>query len=437
MVRVGRHDARCRRSSPARATPRSCSAGSATSARWRPASGPTSSPCPATRRRHQGDGEPVVRDEERRDLQDAAGSDGQRCAPCHCWTSARYTIPLPAGHRFPIAKYALLRDAACSSGLVPPERLHEPERATVDDCCSFTRARTCSGHRPARCAMPSSGASGCRGRRRSSSARSARCGGTCEAAEAALEHGVAMNLAGGTHHAFPDHGEGFCVFNDVAVAIRSAAARRRASAARRSSTSTCTRATARTRSSPATRPCSRSACTAPRTIPSTRCPARSTSSSTDGTGDDAYLDAARRTPAARARARRARPRGLPRGRRPARGRPPGPAAPDVRGPGASRRDGAGRCREVGIPVAVTIAGGYGRDVRDSVRGPREHRARRGAVRVGPILATHLQTSSRAVADTRHSTLTTATVAPDRVELATQAVWVPGPAVPKCRVSASV
>jgi len=45
-------------------------------------------------------------------------------------------------------------------------------------------------------------------------------GGTLAAASCALEHGVAMNLGGGTHHAFPDHGEGFCVFNDVAVAIR-------------------------------------------------------------------------------------------------------------------------------------------------------------------------------------------------------------------------
>jgi len=45
-------------------------------------------------------------------------------------------------------------------------------------------------------------------------------GGTTAAARHALSHGVAMNLAGGTHHSFADHGEGFCVFNDVAVAIR-------------------------------------------------------------------------------------------------------------------------------------------------------------------------------------------------------------------------
>jgi len=45
-------------------------------------------------------------------------------------------------------------------------------------------------------------------------------GGTVAAARHALTHGIAMNLAGGTHHAFPGHGEGFCVFNDVAVAVR-------------------------------------------------------------------------------------------------------------------------------------------------------------------------------------------------------------------------
>ena len=46
-------------------------------------------------------------------------------------------------------------------------------------------------------------------------------GATLEAARFALTNGLAMNLAGGTHHAFASHGEGFCVFNDVAVAVRS------------------------------------------------------------------------------------------------------------------------------------------------------------------------------------------------------------------------
>jgi acetoin utilization deacetylase AcuC-like enzyme len=46
------------------------------------------------------------------------------------------------------------------------------------------------------------------------------CSGTINAARHALKNGVASNLAGGTHHAFPDRGEGFCVLNDIAVAIR-------------------------------------------------------------------------------------------------------------------------------------------------------------------------------------------------------------------------
>jgi acetoin utilization deacetylase AcuC-like enzyme len=45
-------------------------------------------------------------------------------------------------------------------------------------------------------------------------------GGTIQACRAALEDSVSANLAGGTHHAYPDHGEGFCVFNDIAVAAR-------------------------------------------------------------------------------------------------------------------------------------------------------------------------------------------------------------------------
>ena len=138
----------------------------------------------------------------------------------HCWTSARYTIPLPAGHRFPIEKYALLRDAVVASGLVSPSTLHEPDRASVDALLLVHTRRyvdavvagTLSDAEQRRIGLPWS---------EFLVERSFRAvGGTCEAARAALDRGVTMNLAGGTHHAFPDHGEGFCVFNDVAVAIR-------------------------------------------------------------------------------------------------------------------------------------------------------------------------------------------------------------------------
>ena len=138
----------------------------------------------------------------------------------HAWSSARYVIPLPSGHRFPIEKYARLRDRVVGEGLIPPDRLHEPARARPDDVrLVHTREYveriergTIGADELRRIGFPWSPAL---------VERSFRAvGGTCEAAAAAVDAGIAVNLAGGTHHAFPDHGEGFCVFNDVAVAIR-------------------------------------------------------------------------------------------------------------------------------------------------------------------------------------------------------------------------
>ncbi len=141
--------------------------------------------------------------------------------PLHAWSSARYVIPLPEGHRFPIEKYALVRDRVIADAIVAPERLHEPARASMDDLRLVHSDRYLSSivegslqdEEQRRIGFPWSEAL---------VERSFRAvGGTCEAAERALRDGTAVNLAGGTHHAFPDHGEGFCVFNDVAVAIRS------------------------------------------------------------------------------------------------------------------------------------------------------------------------------------------------------------------------
>ncbi|HVZ77365.1 MAG TPA: histone deacetylase [Gemmatimonadaceae bacterium] len=140
--------------------------------------------------------------------------------PLHAWSSARYTFPLPEGHRFPIEKYARLRDRVLHEGIVRPECMHEPARVSRDDLLRVHTAdyvdRFTNGAMTAaeirRLGFPWSEALVERSYRA--------VGGTCEAARAALVHGVAMNLAGGTHHAFADHGEGFCVFNDVAIAIR-------------------------------------------------------------------------------------------------------------------------------------------------------------------------------------------------------------------------
>ena len=140
--------------------------------------------------------------------------------PLHAWSSAKYTFPLPADHRFPIAKYALLRERVLAEGIVAPEHLHDPGRVAHDDLLlvhtddyvtRFTNGQL-TRDEERRLGFPWSEALVERSYRAA--------GGTVEAARHALVAGIAMNLAGGTHHAFPSHGEGFCVFNDVAIAVR-------------------------------------------------------------------------------------------------------------------------------------------------------------------------------------------------------------------------
>lgn len=140
--------------------------------------------------------------------------------PMLFWSSAAYAIPLPPGHRFPMAKYALLRDGIIAEGIASATDVMEPQSARRDELLLVhTRDyvdRFSEGGLDAmeirRLGFPWSPQLVERSRRS--------VGGTIAAARAACDAGVAMNLAGGTHHAFADHGEGFCAFNDVAVAIR-------------------------------------------------------------------------------------------------------------------------------------------------------------------------------------------------------------------------
>jgi acetoin utilization deacetylase AcuC-like enzyme len=136
------------------------------------------------------------------------------------FSSDRYELPLPAGHRFPIVKYRLLREAVESSGLVAPEGVRESPRAADGDLLLI--------HSPTYVDELQAGSLSARAQRRlgfplspelvERSRRSV--GGTVAACRAALTDGIGVNLAGGTHHAFRDRGEGFCVFNDAAVAAR-------------------------------------------------------------------------------------------------------------------------------------------------------------------------------------------------------------------------
>lgn len=133
--------------------------------------------------------------------------------------SDNYTVPLPEGHRFPMAKYRLLREKLLEEGILKPGELFEPELPGRD---VITLA-----HSPVYYDAYSAGTVDPKIIRRIGLPWSkelfyrslASVGGAIGAAYSALECGIGGNLAGGTHHAFRDYGEGFCVFNDFAVVI--------------------------------------------------------------------------------------------------------------------------------------------------------------------------------------------------------------------------
>ena len=131
-----------------------------------------------------------------------------------------YVLPLPEGHPFPMGKYARLHALLLERGVLSPADLMQPDEAAREDLARVHDERyldTLFGPGPTpteqrRIGVPWSP----RLLRRSRLAVQ----GTIDAARAALAQGIAGNLAGGTHHAFAGHGEGFCLLNDVAVAIR-------------------------------------------------------------------------------------------------------------------------------------------------------------------------------------------------------------------------
>ncbi len=134
--------------------------------------------------------------------------------------SPYYYADIGENHVFPIKKFELVRDKLLKEGTLQASEIVEPQPAEIKDVLLVHTedyiTRLCSGTLTAkeirRLGLPWSESLV----RRSFLA----CSGTISAARHALETGVASNLAGGTHHAFPDRGEGFCVLNDVAVAIR-------------------------------------------------------------------------------------------------------------------------------------------------------------------------------------------------------------------------
>jgi acetoin utilization deacetylase AcuC-like enzyme len=131
------------------------------------------------------------------------------------WTHDRWRFPLPEGHRFPIDKYSLLRERAEAEGVEVREAEPVPWAwlEAVHDPALLDRIRTgsLSVREQRGLGIPWSPELVERGRRS--------VGGTVAAARSALENGLGMNLGGGTHHAGRAFARGYCLFNDVAVAL--------------------------------------------------------------------------------------------------------------------------------------------------------------------------------------------------------------------------
>ncbi len=131
-----------------------------------------------------------------------------------------YVAPLPEGHRFPMEKFRLLRDLLLRDNIVSAKNVFIPKLPTTEQLALVHTNKYIANYRDGtldykaqrRIGLPWSPALATR--------TQIAVGGTILTAKLALEYGCACNTAGGTHHAFPNYGSGFCIFNDLAIAAR-------------------------------------------------------------------------------------------------------------------------------------------------------------------------------------------------------------------------
>lgn len=135
------------------------------------------------------------------------------------WTDS-YVLRLPPNHRFPMSKYELLPQQLLHEGTVTPSNFFKPEPVSTqrilrvhdasywNSLCNLTL-----GEREVR-------RTGFPLNRELVDREIVICGGTMEATRFALQYGISMNIAGGTHHAFTNKGEGYCLLNDIALAAQ-------------------------------------------------------------------------------------------------------------------------------------------------------------------------------------------------------------------------
>ena len=129
-----------------------------------------------------------------------------------------FAHPLPEGHRFPMAKYELIPEQLLREGVITHSQIHQPRPADEQTILlthtlpywEQLKHQTLTDKEQRRIGLPQSPALTLR--------EIVICQGSIDCALYAMENGVGLNVAGGTHHAFADRGEGFCLLNDFAVA---------------------------------------------------------------------------------------------------------------------------------------------------------------------------------------------------------------------------
>jgi acetoin utilization deacetylase AcuC-like enzyme len=140
-----------------------------------------------------------------------------------------YVLPLPPGHRFPMEKYELVPGQLLYEGVITSANLRSPDDCDTEDLLRAHNQEyldkldnnSLSAREQRLIGFPQTPLMIRRERMITQ--------GTIDCCKAAISHGVALNVAGGTHHAFRDHGEGFCILNDFAVASLHLLAHKRAS----------------------------------------------------------------------------------------------------------------------------------------------------------------------------------------------------------------
>jgi acetoin utilization deacetylase AcuC-like enzyme len=272
------------------------------------------------------------------------------------------SYPLPPGHRFPLRKYALVREAAAAD---PNITLSTARAASWDELALAHTGDWIGRVRDGALVRREELALGLPWSERLVERSRRSVGATIQAAEAALADGVAANVGGGTHHAFADSGRGFCVFNDVVVATRLLRAGR--PRLRVLVVDLDVHQGDGTHSlfmdDPAAFTLSVNGF---RNYPFRRVPGDLEADLPDGTEDNAYLDRVDRLlPQAIARARPDLAFYLA-GADPFAGDRLGRLAVSKTGLAARDRLVRDRLRRAGVPVCVTLAGGYAEPIEDTV-----------------------------------------------------------------------